>query len=183
MKTDVEPSGAFAIWLHLFTVQEGVCFSKWKVRPWNISSRGQSIRFRQCSGVSNKTTVVDSSVSMFFYILGIHSFEMYGVVLQKWRLQTCFQNSTKKSYYDVWWLFACPFADNSICLSSNRRGFWMSSLQVSWSPNGKFIVFVSGRTKICQFNAYFDSESDGRGHSNLGFWQHWLQGQVLDPAE
>jgi hypothetical protein len=34
--------------------------------------------------------------------------------------------------------------DNSICLSSNRRGFWMSSLQVSWSPKGKFIVFLGG---------------------------------------
>jgi hypothetical protein len=78
-------------------------------------------------GVSNKTAVVDSSVSMFFfYILGIHSFEMYGVVVQKWRLQTCFQNSTKKSYYDVWWLFACPFWDNSWqlhLLVQQQKGF------------------------------------------------------------
>lgn len=126
MKTDVEPSGAFAIWLHLFIVQEGVCFAKWKVRPWNISSRGQSIKFRQCSASQTRLLLLIHQFPCFFYILGIHSFEMYGVVVQKWRLQTCFQNSTKKSYYDVWWLFACPFWDNSWqlhLLVQQQKGF------------------------------------------------------------
>jgi len=69
--------------------------------------------------------------------------------------------------------FACPATEGvSGCHLFRFHGLQMENL-----------VFVSGDTKIAQFNAYFDSESDGRGHSNLGFWQHWLQGQVLDPAE